>query len=65
MKPGLRLEISSPGIDRPLMRVSDFRRAVGFEAKVRRTFGFDWGSRAASGFAGASTRSTRAAGGPV
>ncbi len=29
-----RLEISSPGIDRPLMRVSDFRRAVGFEAKV-------------------------------
>ena len=29
-----RLEISSPGIDRPLMRVSDFRRAVGLEAKV-------------------------------
>ncbi len=29
-----RLEISSPGIDRPLMRVSDFHRAVGFEAKV-------------------------------
>ena len=29
-----RLEISSPGIDRPLMRISDFRRAVGFEAKV-------------------------------
>lgn len=29
-----RLEISSPGIDRPLMRVSDFRRAVGFETKV-------------------------------
>ena len=29
-----RLEISSPGIDRPLMRVSDFSRAVGFEAKV-------------------------------
>ena len=29
-----RLEISSPGIDRPLMRVSDFRRALGFEAKV-------------------------------
>ena len=32
-----RLEISSPGIDRPLMRVSDFRRAVGFEAKVEMT----------------------------
>ena len=29
-----RLEVSSPGIDRPLMRVSDFRRALGFEAKV-------------------------------
>ena len=34
MKQAYRLEISSPGIDRPLMRVSDFRRAVGFEAKV-------------------------------
>jgi ribosome maturation factor RimP len=29
-----RLEISSPGIDRPLVRVSDFRRALGHEAKV-------------------------------
>lgn len=29
-----RLEISSPGIDRPLMRVSDFHRAIGFEAKI-------------------------------
>jgi len=29
-----RLEISSPGIDRPLMRVSDFRRAIGREAKI-------------------------------
>jgi ribosome maturation factor RimP len=28
------LEISSPGIDRPLVRVSDFQRWVGFEAKV-------------------------------
>ncbi len=34
VKSEYRLEISSPGIDRPLMRVSDFRRAVGFEAKV-------------------------------
>lgn len=34
VKQAYRLEISSPGIDRPLMRVSDFRRAVGFEAKV-------------------------------
>ena len=29
-----RLEISSPGIDRPLVRVSDFRRAVGMDARV-------------------------------
>jgi ribosome maturation factor RimP len=29
-----RLEISSPGIDRPLVRVSDFQRAVGNEAKI-------------------------------
>ncbi len=29
-----RLEISSPGIDRPLVRESDFRRAIGCEARV-------------------------------
>jgi ribosome maturation factor RimP len=29
-----RLEISSPGIDRPLVRASDFRRALGHEAKI-------------------------------
>jgi ribosome maturation factor RimP len=29
-----RLEISSPGIDRPLVRVSDFRRALGMDARV-------------------------------
>ena len=29
-----RLEISSPGIDRPLVRVSDFRRALGHEARI-------------------------------
>ncbi|HTR14064.1 MAG TPA: ribosome maturation factor RimP [Roseiarcus sp.] len=28
-----RLEVSSPGIDRPLVRESDFRRAVGHEAR--------------------------------
>lgn len=27
------LEISSPGIDRPLMRIEDFERFIGFEAK--------------------------------
>ena len=29
-----RLEMSSPGIDRPLVRLSDFRRAIGHEARV-------------------------------
>jgi ribosome maturation factor RimP len=29
-----RLEISSPGIDRPLVRASDFQRALGHEARV-------------------------------
>jgi ribosome maturation factor RimP len=29
-----RLEISSPGLDRPLVRTSDFRRALGHEARV-------------------------------
>jgi ribosome maturation factor RimP len=35
-----RLEISSPGIDRPLVRVSDFRRALGREARIEMTTGF-------------------------
>lgn len=29
-----RLEVSSPGIDRPLVRRSDIARALGFEAKI-------------------------------
>lgn len=29
-----RLEVSSPGLDRPLVRVSDFHRSIGHEAKV-------------------------------
>ncbi len=29
-----RLEVSSPGIDRPLVRLSDLRRALGHEAKL-------------------------------
>ena len=32
-----RLELSSPGVDRPLVRVSDFVRAVGHEAKIELT----------------------------
>jgi ribosome maturation factor RimP len=31
---GYRLEISSPGIDRPLVRVSDFDRACGQEVRI-------------------------------
>ena len=29
-----RLEMSSPGLDRPLVRQSDFERAIGFEARI-------------------------------
>lgn len=32
--PSYRLEMSSPGIDRPLVRVSDVRRAIGHEARL-------------------------------
>lgn len=31
------LEVSSPGIDRPLMRLEDFERFIGHEAKVETT----------------------------
>ena len=34
MSHAYRLEISSPGIDRPLVRVSDFQRAIGHEARI-------------------------------
>jgi len=34
MAQAYRLEISSPGIDRPLVRESDFARAIGYEARV-------------------------------
>jgi ribosome maturation factor RimP len=37
MAQAYRLEISSPGIDRPLVRESDFLRAVGHEARVEMT----------------------------
>ncbi len=36
-----RLEISSPGIDRPLVRVSDFRRALGHEARIEMAISVD------------------------
>jgi ribosome maturation factor RimP len=34
MTQAYRLEISSPGIDRPLVRESDFARAIGHEARI-------------------------------
>jgi ribosome maturation factor RimP len=34
-----RLEMSSPGIDRPLVRVSDFMRAIGHEARIELAHG--------------------------
>ena len=36
-----RLEMSSPGIDRPLVRRSDFERHAGHEAKVEMAVGLD------------------------
>ena len=36
-----RLELSSPGIDRPLVRRSDFQRYAGHEMKVEMAFGID------------------------
>jgi ribosome maturation factor RimP len=38
---GYRLEISSPGIDRPLMRPSDFERARGQEARIEMAVAID------------------------
>ena len=40
-----RLEMSSPGIDRPLVRLSDFERAKGHEARVELSFGLDGRNR--------------------
>ncbi len=41
MPQAYRLEISSPGIDRPLVRESDFLRAVGHEARVEMAVAID------------------------
>ena len=38
---GYQLEISSPGIDRPLVRRRDFERFAGFEAKVETSVPID------------------------
>lgn len=52
VKQAYRLEISSPGIDRPLVRASDFRRALGQEARVELARGID-GRKRFRGFIGA------------
>jgi ribosome maturation factor RimP len=39
VKQAYRLEISSPGIDRPLVRMSDFSRAMGYEARIEMSHG--------------------------
>lgn len=36
-----RLEMSSPGLDRPLVRMSDFQRALGHEARVEMSVAHD------------------------
>ncbi|MBV9287328.1 MAG: ribosome maturation factor RimP [Hyphomicrobiales bacterium] len=41
MAQAYRLEISSPGIDRPLVRASDFERGIGFEVRVEMAFALD------------------------
>ena len=41
MTQAYRLEVSSPGIDRPLVRRSDFERAVGHEARIELTEGVE------------------------
>jgi len=41
VKSAYRLEISSPGIDRPLVRISDFQRAIAHEARIEMHTGID------------------------
>ena len=41
IKGSYQLEVSSPGIDRPLVRAEDFERYAGFEAKVETTTPID------------------------
>src|ERR1700730_17236536 len=52
VKGAYRLDISSPGIDRPLVRVSDFRRAFAREARIEMTTGVG-GRKRFRGFVGA------------
>ena len=59
------LEVSSPGLDRPLRRLADFSRFAGREARIRMTEGVD-GRRNFSGrLAGVSEASVAGNGGVV
>lgn len=44
VKTAYHLEVSSPGIDRPLVRPADFARAVGHEAKIELSRAIDNGA---------------------
>jgi ribosome maturation factor RimP len=44
------LEVSSPGIDRPLIKQNDYLRFVGFECKVELTMPTDHGQKRFRGF---------------
>lgn len=44
VKSAYHLEVSSPGVDRPLVRAIDFKRAVGFEAKIELARAIDTGT---------------------
>lgn len=46
------LEVSSPGIDRPLVRLQDFERFVGHEAKIELSAGVDGRRRYRGNIAG-------------
>ena len=41
IKDAFTLEVSSPGIDRPLTRLKDYETWAGFDAKVELSFGID------------------------
>ena len=56
-----RLEISSPGIDRPLVRISDFLRAAGHEVRIELAIAGPFGRKRFRGIIGAVSGEGRAA----
>ncbi len=53
------LEVSSPGIDRPLVKLADFVRFIGFEAKLQTTQMFDGRKRFRGRLAGVGDESVQ------